>query len=458
MSVEVGIIGGGISGLLVGYYLTVNGCDVSIYEAEDRVGGKIRTLRQDGYIFDTGANSGLESTPLLPELCESVGILDDVRYASDLSRNRYIYKEGKLIKLPMTITDFVRTDLFSKGAKLRLLCDLAIGRGVAEESVAEFVKRRIGNEFLDYAINPFVAGVYAGSPERLSVKYAFPKLYKLEERYRSLLLGTILGARERRKRAEKSKIAAQIFSFKNGMSQLPEVLSEILKDKIWLNSKITRIIREDNKYYLFAEVKGRLDKAFDKIVIAVPAYEAANLVMRYDEGLSELMKKVEYPPVAVVNMVFREQDMGFKERGFGFLVPEKEKRRILGTLFNSYMFEGRVPEGQVLLTSFVGGSRQPELVCMEDTELIDIVLKELRDILSIKGAPLITLVKKWSKAIPQYNLGYGELLSAINNFEDRHEGIFFCANYKGGIALADCVMSAHSLANRLLLQVHCRGI
>lgn len=458
MNLSVGIVGGGISGLAVGYYLVKAGLNVSIYEKEGRVGGKIYTKREGGYIFDIGANTGLETTPLLPFLYKEIDIENRVAYASNLSKNRYILKDGELSKLPMTPLEFLGTNLFSSRAKVRLLCDLVIGRGEGEESIAEFVKRRIGEEFLHYAINPFVAGVYAGSPDKLSVKYAFPKLYELEQRYRSLFLGTILGARERKKRAEKSKITSRIFSFEGGMSTLPEVLAEKIKDKIKINCEIVGIKKENFKYRFIIKGREEAKELFDKVIIAVPTYEAAKLIEEFDSVLSMLMLEVEYPPVAVVNVVFKDDEVGFKGKGFGFLVPEIEKRQILGTLFNSYMFDGRVPEGQILFTTFVGGSRQPELVMKKDDELIKMVLSELKRIMFIKNDPVAVEVKKWERAIPQYNLGYGKLIDAIENFENGSRDILFCANFRGGIALADCIKNARVVADRLIFQIHSRSV
>lgn len=458
MNLNIGIVGAGISGLAVGYYLANAGLNVSIFEKESRVGGKIYTKREGGYIFDIGANTGLESTPLLPLLYKEINIENRVVYASGISQNRYILKSGKLSKLPMTPLEFLGTNLFSRRAKVRLLYDLVIGRGKAEESVAEFVRRRIGNEFLHYAINPFVSGVYAGSPEKLSVKYAFPKLYELERKYRSLLLGTILGARERKKRAEKSKISSRIFSFEKGMSTLPEVLATKLKDKVKLNCEVIGIKKDGFKYSFIIRGEGKTKELFDKVIIAVPAYEAAKLIEEYEPTLSKLMVEVEYPPVAVINVVYKGDDVGFEGKGFGFLVPEIEKSQILGTLFNSYMFEGRVPVGQTLFTTFVGGSRQSELVSKKDDELIKIVLSELRRIMSIKSKPVVVEVKKWYRAIPQYNLGYGKLIDAIDNFENKERNILFCANYRGGIALADCIKNARGVADRLIFQVHTGSI
>lgn len=454
---RIGIIGAGISGLTVGYYLNKAGLEVRIYEAEGGAGGKLKTERRDGYIVDIGPNTALETTPLFRELFQELQIEDKVLYASDTSQNRYILRSNILHNLPMKPVEFLNTKLFSTRAKFRLMREPFIGRSKKEESVAEFVVRRIGKEFLDYAINPFVAGVYAGKPEKLSVRYAFPKLYRLEERYGSLILGSIRGAKERKERAEKAKIESRIFSFRGGMQHFPDVMAASLDGLIKVKAPAKRIYFDKKKYIIQFENKEIEDEVFDLIIISTPAYNASSLIAGFAPALASHLDSIEYPPVAVVVTAYRIEDLGFKEKGFGFLVPEIEKRAILGTLWNSYMFDKRAPENYVLFTTFIGGSRQPELAMKSDEELLLIVSSELLAIMGIHAKPEMVCIKKWPRAIPQYTLGYGAVLNAIEEFRNAHPGVYICANYIGGIALGDCIMSARRVADAIIFQVHAAG-
>ncbi|MEO8168378.1 MAG: protoporphyrinogen oxidase, partial [bacterium] len=225
MSGKIVIIGGGISGLTAAWWLHKMGADVTVLEKDQTVGGTIRSVREDGWLVETGPNSALETTPLFNEMFEGLGIAGQRLYADDRSNKRYILRGGRLHPLPMSPGSFLSSSLWTLAGKLRLLKEPFVGRSVKDETIAEFVERRLGKEFLDYAINPFVAGVYAGNPEHLSVRAAFPKLYALEQKYGGLVKGMVKGRRERKQRSEKAKDRAKMFSFKNGMATFPQAIA-----------------------------------------------------------------------------------------------------------------------------------------------------------------------------------------------------------------------------------------
>ena len=238
---NIAVLGAGISGLTTAYLLKKEGFNVTVFEKKNSAGGSIETVKENGFLFDKGPNSSLETYPIIQKIIEELGLKDELIYADPKGSKRYILKNGKLIPLPMSPKSFLKTELFSSTAKFRLLKEPFIGRGRKEESIAEFVERRIGKEFLDYAISPFVSGVYAGDPKKLSVEHAFPKLYELERKHRSLILGTVKTIRGRKKRAEKSKQSAKMFSFKKGMQTLPNKLAEVLGDSLYLSTEIKNI-------------------------------------------------------------------------------------------------------------------------------------------------------------------------------------------------------------------------
>ncbi len=303
---------------------------------------------------------------------------------------------------------FFKSKLWSLAGKLRLLKEPFIGRSSKEETIAEFVTRRLGVEFLDYAINPFVAGVYAGSPEQLSVQAAFPKLYALEKNYGGLVKGQILGARERKKRAERAKDRSRLFSYRNGMQTLPDAIGKILGSRVRLNARVETVAPvsengtgskqfihvtgiENGKHFTFTG---------EAVILAVPSYNAAMMIGSLDTPLATSLKNIYYPPVAEVYLGFPDSAVRRPLDGFGFLIPEKEHRKILGTIWSSVLFRDRSPAGHSAFTSFVGGSRQPELAGLDDTELIALVVQELTPIMNITGTPVFTRVTRWEKAIP----------------------------------------------------------
>ncbi|MCS6817347.1 MAG: protoporphyrinogen oxidase [Blastocatellia bacterium] len=451
MNPKVAIIGAGISGLCVAFFLKRAGIQALVLEAEEDVGGTMRSRRIGGYLVELGPNSALETTPLFQELIADLGLVQERVYANEAAKNRYIFRAGELHPLPMSPLAFLRSRLWSWRGKLRLLAEPFHGRAAVEESVADFVRRRVGEEFLDYAVNPFVAGIYAGDPERLSVRFAFPRLHALEERYGGLILGLLRGARERRRRPESSKIAARMFSFREGMGTLPRAVAAALGEAVWCATRALSVSRIGAGFEIAFERDGRRDVLrAERVVLATPAYAAASLIESFAPEAARALRRIVYPPVSAVILGYPEVAIGRSLDGFGFLVPEKERRRILGTIWNSAIFPDRAPRGSVALTTFVGGMRQPELARRRDEELIELTSEELSEILRIRGAPEFAYVSRWERAIPQYELGYGEILATLERAEREHAGLYFCANYRGGIAVGDCLKSAHEMAQRIL--------
>jgi oxygen-dependent protoporphyrinogen oxidase len=340
---------------------------------------------------------------------------------------------------------------------MRLLKEPFVGKGKKDESVAEFVERRLGREFLDYAINPFVAGVYAGSPEHLSVKAAFPKLFALEEKYGGLIKGMIKGRKERQQRKEKSKDRAKMFSFLEGMGGFPETVATRLGSCIRYNCEVESLKRSssangETPRYEIAYREGGVSRTLiaDAIVISTPAHAASRLVSGLATSLARKLDSIEYPPVAEVFLGYTVAQIGVPLDGFGFLVPAVEHRNILGTIWSSVLFEERAPADHVALTTFVGGSRQPHLVLEDDANLLTLVTSDLAPVMKINGPPVYSRIARWKKAIPQYNLGYHRVLEEIEQAEVDSPGMFFCSNYRGGIAVGDCVMNAEKTAARVL--------
>jgi protoporphyrinogen/coproporphyrinogen III oxidase len=457
---DVLVIGGGVSGLCVAYWLHKQGIGVTLLEKDREVGGTMKTVHEDGFLVETGPNSALETTPLFKEIIADCGIEDEFVYANPAGANRYILKNGTLHRLPLDPLSFLATDLFSLRAKVRLLMEPFVGRGKKEESIAEFVERRLGREFLDYAIDPFVAGVFAGRPEVLSVRAAFPKLYALEEKYGGLIKGMIRGSKERKARSEKAKDRAESFSFKSGMQVLPSALARRLGARIITDAKVMSIAPTQGTHTTDGSGTGRYAVTYlhdgsentieaHSVVLSVPAASASMLLKTISPATAAMLASIYYPPVASIFAAFQKSDILGPVDGFGFLVPSRERRQILGSLWSSSLFPGRAPDGTVAFTTFVGGGRQPDLVNRDEKELCDLALTELKNIMQITGNSVYLRVTRWQKAIPQYELGYLANVEALERCEQRFPGLYFCSNFKGGISVGDCVKSSRDTAHRI---------
>jgi len=450
---DVIVIGAGISGLATARWLEQRGLTVFVLEAGLRAGGTIGTTRDSGFLVEAGPNSALDSTPLIGELLNGLGIAAERVEANSAARNRYVVRDGRLIPLPLTPPAFLATALFSWRAKLALAREpfIAAAPADAEESVAQFVRRRLGAEFLDFAVDPFVSGVYAGDPETLSLRAAFPRLHALESRYGSLIRGQILGARERARSGENSKRSAAMFSFRNGMQTLTDVLADRL-DSLIVGAEVTRIEPRNAHGFMVTALKAGSEARFEAgaVVVATPAYAAARLVAPFAPTAAAALEAIAYPPVAVCACAYPRAAVEHPLDGFGVLIPRREQRAVLGTIFSSTLFPGRAPVGGVLLTTFVGGARNPERALQTDQAVAATVQGELAGLLGAKGPPEFIRIRRWPQAIPQYTLGHLQRISEVERTEQDRPGLFFCANYRGGVAVGDCVKSAATTADRVV--------
>lgn len=448
---KIAVIGAGISGLATAHFLKRSGADPIVFEKDNVPGGTIGTRIVDGYLVESGPNSTSETNFVIDELLSDLSISGEKVYAEESSKYRFIVRNGRLQALPSGPGSFISTKLWTTGAKLRLFAEPFIGRAAYEESIADFVTRRLGSEFLDYAINPFVAGVYAGNPSDLSVRAAFPKLYALEEKYGGLLKGTIGGARERKKRGTKAKASSKLFAFRSGMGILPRTIAAELAGSVRLGASVESVRKEGTRFMVNFSQSGKLDsEEYDAVVLSTPAFAAASMVKAWLPELASELSKIKYPPVAVAVLGYRREQVRIDLKGFGFLVPEAEKRKILGTIWSSSIFPDRAPEGAVELTTFVGGSRQPKLVALANEEIARIAHEENADLMKIDGHPAFRAVRKWDQAIPQYNIGHLAILDAVRHVESIHKGFYICCNYRDGISVADCIANGKKTAESVL--------
>ena len=463
---DVIVVGEGITGLSIAYWLKKHGVNVTVLAKDSEVGGTMKSVQDRGFLYETGANTALETTPLFKGLISDLKLESEFIYANPEGKNRYILRNGVLLSMPLGPGSFFFTRLFSTAAKFRVMKEPFIGRAEKEESIAEFVERRLGREFLDYAIDPFVAGVFAGKTEQLSVRSAFPKLYALEEKYGGLVKGMIKGAQERKQRAEKAKDRAETFSFVSGMQILPQAVGNSLGNAVFFNAKVTGIrnlmtaynesaSEPDARRYLIEFLRNGKEEEIeaDSVVFAIPAYDAAPIIKLLSRETANVLSSIYYSPVISIFLGVKREDIGRTLDGFGFLIPSKEKRKILGCLWNSCLFGNRAPAGMVALNAFVGGARQPELTDLNDEQIIQITLDELNSIMQFSGKPVYLNITRWQKSIPQYEIGYQHKMDMLAQFEESNQGIFLAGNYRGGISVGDCVKNAYEIAEGIYSRI-----
>ena len=439
----VAVIGGGLTGLTAAWQLHRAGVPVVVFEAAALPGGVIASTRDGAWLWESGPNTLLEGTADVAAFVDAVGLGGRRCYAADSANNRYVVRDAQLVAMPTSPLAFVRTRLFSWRAKLGLVGELWRARAPAdaEESVADFVERRLGREFLDYAINPFVGGVYAGDPRRLSVRHGFPKLHALEQEHGSLLRGAF------RRRNTSGGPKGRIFSFPEGLAELPRALATSLGGAVRYATRVQAIRRTAAGWTVESGGPAGAE-SFSAVLCALPADALAQLRFEGVPGAERLaeLQAIEQPPVVSVFTGYRREDVAHPLDGFGLLMPEVERRRILGVLFSSTLFPGRAPEGHVALSTFVGGVRSPELARLDDAGLRQLVREELGALLGVRGEPVYCHVQRWPRAIPQYTLGYERFKAIFTGLEAAAPGLHFGGNARDGISLANCIESGRRLA------------
>ena len=473
---SVAIIGAGITGLTAAFYLKRRGIPVTVYEASGRVGGVIQSIRKNGYLAEFGPNTILETSPKIAQFVRDAGLESRRLYSDPKAGARYVVRYKRPIAMPSPL-GFFTTKLFTAGAKFAVLREpfIPARRDDKEESVAEFVLRRLNQEFLDHAIDALVAGIYAGDPHRLSLPQAFPRLAELESRYGSLIKGQIFGARERKKRGEIAKDRAPKFSFDEGLQVLPDTLHERLGDAVKLNTPVTKLKKTASGWILtLHENDGETLAEHSAVIYAGAAYKLAELKVmcgraalprspeigaaqqhrptkdKKPESLDlSPFSEIRYPPVASVALGFRRKDVKYPCEGYGMLIPKVEGFKILGTIFSSSLFPNRAPAGHILLTSYIGGERQPDLALLPPDKLVAMTCEDLRVLLGINGEPTFQFVTLYPKAIPQYNVGYGRYREWMNEIENKAAGLFFAGHYRDGVSLGDSIVSGCNIAGRV---------
>ena len=441
---RIAVIGSGITGLSFSVVLKKYGLQVEVFEKNDLPGGALKSVQNDGWLLEYGPNTLLLKDKVVADFLKETSLEKEILIANEHSSKRYIVKNGIPEPLPASMWNAVTTPLFSLKGKLRILIEPFIRKSEnPDQTVAEFVERRLGEEVLNYAINPFVAGIFANRPEELSLRHAFPAMHNLEAEYGSMIWGSFAGAK---KRKEQGRIPRKLISFKNGIQKLPETLAA-LAGNIHVNHKVQKIEKRTGGWFL--ESDGREFGPFSKVILNTPLYHIGKSLFPVSDNDYEMLQKVYYPPLSVMHLGFRKDQVEHLLDGFGFLVPELEQRNILGALFSSSLFEGRAPDGHHLLTVFIGGGRQPELASLPTDKMLKLVLEEVEDLLGVRGEPVFMDHVYWPHAIPAYHTGYDEILRTFKNIEARNPGLHLAGNFRYGISVPDCIKNGIELADQI---------
>jgi oxygen-dependent protoporphyrinogen oxidase len=444
------VVGGGISGLVCTYALRKAGVGALLLEASARAGGVIRSERREGFLLELGPQS-FSGTAELKKLCSELGIAEQL-VEGPARAPRYVLVDGKLVPVPMSPPALLTSSLLGPRTKWAIAKD-AFGHSrppEEDESIAGFVRRKFGAELLDRLVGPFVSGVYAGDPERLSLRSAFPQLYEAEKTSGSVIRSMRRAAKTRNEQQERSTL----LSFREGNETLVRALSAKIGSGLRVNTKVTRIAmaRAGTAGKFEVRVRGTGGEetlVAERLLMATAADVAGGLLSEGNTELGRLLDGIDYAPVAVVSLGYRRADVGHSLKGFGFLVPRSSGLRVLGTVWNSSLFSGRTPEGCVLLTSFVGGATDPEAVTLSNEALAALVHSEIRDLLQAGSVPAFANVQIYRRALPQYNLGHAARLAAIEKLRLAAGNLYFVGNYLRGPAIGSCVEQALAVASTI---------
>ncbi|CAA0820129.1 Protoporphyrinogen oxidase 2-chloroplastic/mitochondrial [Striga hermonthica] len=473
---RVAVIGAGVSGLSAAYKLKLNGLDVTVFEADGRTGGKLRSILHDGLIWDEGANTMTESEAAVGLLLDNLGLRRKQQFPLS-QQKRYIAKNGVPVLLPSNPIALVTSNLLSAWSKLQILSEPFSWKNTdapkqpdTKESVGAFFQRHFGKEVVDYLIDPFVAGTNGGDPESLSMRHVFPELWNLEKRFGSIIAGAIQSKFSDRKgtsggSSPKKKHKRGSFSFVGGMQTLTDALSnELGKDELTVRSRVLELSCCDSKNsplnkwsvcYELDGIKRTCEKSFDALIVTAPLSNVKEMKITRRESpfLLDFIPEVSYLPMSVVVTTFKRENVKRPLEGFGVLVPSKEQQnglKTLGTLFSSMMFPDRAPADLYLYTTFVGGSRNQELAKASRDELKQIVTSDLRQLLGAEGEPTFMNHFYWSKAFPLYGHNYDSVIQAIDKMERGLPGFFYAGNHKGGLSVGKAITSGCQAADLVM--------
>lgn len=449
------VVGGGISGLATAYLLGEKArkegldLDVTLVEKEERLGGKIWSIKADGYLCEWGPNGFLDNKPQTLDLCRDLGADKVLLRSNDNARKRFIYSGGILNRLPENGPSFLKSKLISWPGKLRLAMEPLAAKASEgiDETLAAFGRRRLGDEALRKLIAPMVSGIFAGNPETMSLKSCFPRIAELEREYGGLIVAMMKLAKKKKREIAEGKVVSSaagpggiLTSFRDGIHSLTDITAGKIGGTVKSGNSAVGLRKGSSAPWQLATETGEMDA--DVVILATPAYATAELLNDAAPDMSAVLREIPYSSMTVVCFGYERDRIEHDLNGFGYLIPKEEGKSILGTLWDSSIFENRAPAGKVLLRSMMGGACFPEYINLSDEEVTRRVREDLKVIMGIKEAPEFVRIFRHGQAIPQYIVGHAKRLEALAERVANHPGLFLTGNSYRGIGLNDCVAAA----------------
>jgi oxygen-dependent protoporphyrinogen oxidase len=453
------VVGGGISGLAAAKRLIELGhTNVTLIEASPRLGGTIETVdRGDGFLIERGPDSFISEKPEAIELAKRLGLESQLIQTNEKYRRSFIVRDGRLravpegfqLMAPSRMWPFLTSDIFSVAGKMRMAAELFVPRksanGIQDESLANFVRRRLGREALERMAQPMVGGIYTADPETLSLRATLPRFLDMERDHRSLILAMLRSGQAKKSGTSGARYSL-FLSFERGMETLIRGLSRIEAD-IRLNTRVEGLRWGDGAWAIRTSAE---EIGADAVCLAVPAYVAASLIENVSGSLAAKLRQIKYASTATINFAYKRSDIKHPLNGFGFVVPFVEKRSLIACTFSSVKFSGRAPEDHVLLRAFAGGALQPQIFGLDEADLVPRIDADLRELLGITGRPLFTEVAKWERSMPQYEVGHLDRVAEIENGVSKLSGFALAGNSYRGAGIPDCIRSGEKAAESIL--------
>lgn len=468
---HVTIIGGGIAGLSTAFYLQKKSSEAgtpieyTLVESEPRFGGKIATTSANDFIIEGGPDSFVTIKPWGTQLCRDLGLDEEIIPTNDHRRNVYVLRKGKLtpfpggyrLTIPTEFIPFAKSTLISPLGKLRMGMDLFIPprKETGDESLASFIRRRLGNEALDRIAGPIMAGIYVADPEKLSMQSTFPQFSQMEQKYGSLIKAMQQGKKNPPPPPpgnNNNRPKSMFTSLRGGMTDLVDAMLKQLNGTLLAGRRVTDLQHNTPGFTVTLDDGSTIST--DAVVVAVPAYVASKLVEPIEPNLAALLNQIRYVSTATVSLGYRRKDIIDQHdfNGFGFVIPKSENRQILACTWSSTKFDHRAPNNDVLVRTFVGGDNREHLVDLPDDELVELVQQELADIMKVTAKPIVRRVFRWPKGNAQYDIGHLDRVSDIEELAAEIPGLYFCGSAFRGIGIPDCVKSAITTVDQILAQ------
>ncbi len=463
---KVAIVGGGITGLAAAYFLQERGhgtVDYRLIESAPSYGGKIVSARENGFIVEGGPDSFITQKTAALDLCRVLGLDNQLIGTNNAARQVFVWSRGRLrpmpegvmLIVPGKITPFLKSSLISWRGKLRMGLDTVIPprRGDGDETLAHFVRRRLGAEALDKIAEPMIAGIYVADAESLSLKSTFPRFLDMEQKYGSLIRGVMLqrraGSGSNGHSANGNSAPYMFMTLTGGLQQLTEALvARLHPESLSVNRRVVALNREAEAYELTLD-DGNPIRA-DVVVLATPAYVTAELLREMDPALASALQQLRYVSTATVSLGYKRVEVKHPLDGFGFVVPRSEGRKIIACTWSSTKFNYRAPEDHVLLRAFVGGAHAEYLAEQDDDALAGMVRTELSAMMGIQATPVLTRVYRWHKANPQYEVGHQERVASIDRLVGRHPGLYIAGAAYRGVGIPDCIQDGAHVADQIV--------